>query len=254
MTDPTDGERRMRQHRSRSDELMEELELQLGETYTQLMNIKVSYLHSAFPKINMAESIENGLCHLQSRMETTATAALVRNGNSSIWSPRSKVSQNSLFPLMVQHWGDEKAIEIQRRISDSQMMPRLFDARPQSANDDTPRASRGSAANGNTDFFNENLPLKFHRLDKNFTSDLAAEAHWKTWCGQGTDIPLDTSRGLKTPIRDIYYFGERAIKALGTPTKFDSKRINRNTSSTKEKIIQDSKYKDSRFWDWGSWF
>lgn len=105
--------------RSRSDELMEELELQLGNVQTQLMNIRVLYHHSAFPEISNVESLQDGLCHLQNRTETTATAAIAQKSGGSFWSPQCKTSQNSLFPLMVQHWGDEKAIYIQRHISDS---------------------------------------------------------------------------------------------------------------------------------------
>ena len=99
--------------RCRSEELMEELELQLGDVRTQLLTVNISYLHSAFPTINNARSTEDGLCHLESRMETTATAALVRSRSDSVWASRTRgassssfsSSQRSLFPLMVQHWG-----------------------------------------------------------------------------------------------------------------------------------------------------
>ncbi|KAG5981963.1 hypothetical protein E4U55_002471 [Claviceps digitariae] len=217
-----------------SEELMEELELQLGDIQTQLLSVKVSYLHSAFPTINNSRSTEDGLCYLESRMETTATAVLVRSCNDSVWASRtrgpssSSSSQRSLFPLMVQHWGDERAIDVQRRISDSQMM---------------------FQSPHHLDFscLGERLPV---------ADQHAAESDWKVWSGQGTKPPQSTDEEIKTPVREIYYFGERAIQALKAPAGPERHQVCRKSSRNKHKsaAVTEPKEKDVNFWDWGKWF
>ncbi|KAG5971659.1 hypothetical protein E4U58_007270 [Claviceps cyperi] len=235
--------------RCRSEELMDELELQLGDVQTQLMSVKISYLHSAFPKINNPCSTEDGLCHLESRMETTATAALVRNcGGSSVWASRNREStQGSLFPLMVQHWGDEKALEVQRRISDSQLKARRSDGHSQ-------YSSLAWAANQPLSFGcpGESAVIADQPADRD-----DAESRWKAWSGQGTERPDAAKENITTPAGAIYYFGEKAIKALQMPTAgLERDGGRRRPSRTKHKAItgQSSKEKEVKFWDWGSWF
>ncbi|KAG6234183.1 hypothetical protein E4U26_005919 [Claviceps purpurea] len=234
--------------RCRSEELMDELELQLGDVQTQLMSVKISYLHSAFPKINNPCSTEDGLCHLESRMETTATAALVRNCGSSVWASRNRAStQSSLFPLMVQHWGDEKALEVQRRISDSQLKARSPGGHPQ-------YSSLAWAANQPLDFScpGESAVIADQPVDQD-----DAESRWKAWSGQGTERPDAAEENITTPAGAIYYFGEKAIKALQMPTAgLDRDGGRRRPSRNKHKAAtgQSSKEKDLKFWDWGSWF
>ncbi|KAG6008376.1 hypothetical protein E4U21_004580 [Claviceps maximensis] len=240
--------------RCRSEELIEELELQLGDTRTQLLHVKISYLHSAFPTIDNARSTKDGLCHLESRMETTATAALVPRCKDSVWASRTRGAssssssssssslssspQRSLFPLMVQHWGDEKAIDVQRRISDSQMMFH----RPHQLDFGCP---------------NEKLVVPDQHV---------ADSRWKVWSGQGTGPLQSAEEEIKTPVRDIYYFGERAIKALkspsGNPTsarypaglRRDEFRRISSTNEHKRAAEVEAKEKDLKFWDWGKWF
>ncbi|KAG6301472.1 hypothetical protein E4U09_005201 [Claviceps aff. purpurea] len=234
--------------RCRSEELMDELELQLGDVQTQLMSVKISYLHSAFPKINNPCSTEDGLCHLESRMETTATAALVRNCSSSVWASRNRAStQSSLFPLMVQHWGDEKALEVQRRISDSQLKARSPGGHPQ-------YSSLAWAANQPLDFGcpGESAVIADQPVDQD-----DAESRWKAWSGQGTERPDAAEENITTPAGAIYYFGEKAIKALQMPTaglERDGGRRRPSRNKHKAATGQSSKEKDLKFWDWGSWF
>ncbi|KAG5954081.1 hypothetical protein E4U57_004881 [Claviceps arundinis] len=234
--------------RCRSEELMDELELQLGDVQNQLMSVKISYLHSAFPKIDNPCSTEDGLCHLESRMETTATAALVRNCGGSVWASRNRASlQSSLFPLMVQHWGDEKALEVQRRISDSQLKARGPGVHPQ-------YSSLAWAANQPLDF---GCPGESAVIADQPAHQDDAESRWKAWSGQGTERPDAAEENITTPAGAIYYFGEKAIKALQMPTAgLERDGGRRRLSRTKHKATtgQSSKEKDSKFWDWGSWF
>ncbi|KAL2208842.1 hypothetical protein CC79DRAFT_1320404 [Sarocladium strictum] len=74
--------------RQRSDELIEDLELQLGDLRTEYMRVRLCYAHSAFPQ---HEDIEE------------------RNGISS---------------LIAQHWGSEKANEAMQKMLSQRSTPR----------------------------------------------------------------------------------------------------------------------------------
>lgn len=229
---------------------MEELELQLGNVQTQLMDIRVSYHHSAFPEIANAEPPQKGLCNLQSRMETNATAAIGRKTNSSVWSPRSKALQNSLFPLMVQHWGDEKAISMQRQISDSQMpMSRAGECHAVSPMQQT-TSEFPMTFNFNADHPNRTSGLQRYVLDGNSMNPRNPSSGLRTRQRvQLVDGPENSKQGPSTPVRDMYYFGERALRALA-PTPCPDGDALRRHQNTNARL----KRKDSSFWDWGSWF
>ncbi|KJZ79900.1 hypothetical protein HIM_00614 [Hirsutella minnesotensis 3608] len=102
--------------RQRSDELIEDLELELGNSEVGYMHVRVSYSHSAFPVETNAEADTTGVSHLRSRMETTATAILKRPGSFSAWSCTSQPLQDHLLPLLERHWGPDKAVSIRRMI------------------------------------------------------------------------------------------------------------------------------------------
>ncbi|KAH7328197.1 hypothetical protein B0I35DRAFT_472940 [Stachybotrys elegans] len=90
---------RRRQH---SEELIEDLELQLGESRVEYMDIYITYSHSAFPEHKTPE-VNNGICSLQSRMETTATASLKICDTFSPWSPQPASASNPLWQLLERH-------------------------------------------------------------------------------------------------------------------------------------------------------
>jgi hypothetical protein len=234
--------------RSKSNELMEELEFQLGNMQAQLMNIRVSYHHSAFPELTNVEPPRSGLCQLQSRMETTATAAVARRFKNSAWSPRSKPSQNSLFPLMVEHWGDEKAIVMQRRISDSQAaMPRDIDC------DST--SGEGALR---TFRFEEQYPhglpgCQRYLLGGKYTEPSNISGLSKSRCVQQVDGQQVSASTLYPPGHGVYYFGERALRTLA-PNLMGDKSEMQVRPSMEQQADEDARHKDSRFWAWGSWF
>ncbi|KJK80256.1 hypothetical protein H634G_04495 [Metarhizium anisopliae BRIP 53293] len=240
--------------RSRSNELMEELERQLGNVQTQLMNIRVSYHHSAFPEITNAKSPQSGLCHLQSRMETTATIAITQKSGGSLWSPRGKTPQNSLFPLMVQHWGDEKAISTQRRITDSQVT-RVKDVGRDVASVTTPKVTESACMT--FDFDMDSLyrspGLQRYLLDGTSMNWPRANCLSKSRRPQSADKLQEAGRSSRSPVRDMYYFGERAIRALA-PTPTSEKNVVRMHPAVSQGSDMGLKHKDSKFWDWGSWF
>lgn len=109
--------------RQKSDELIEDLEIQLGSSQIPYMQIRVSYAHSAFPKYSQANT-DTGLWSMRSRMETTATAALKRHNTSSIWSPRPSPAPDPLLPLIERHWGADKARNAMQQILTLRPTPR----------------------------------------------------------------------------------------------------------------------------------
>ncbi|KHN98131.1 uncharacterized protein MAM_03892 [Metarhizium album ARSEF 1941] len=241
--------------RSRSNELMEELELQLGNVQKKLMNIRVSYHHSAFPEITNVELPQSGLCHLQSRMDTAATAAVQQKSGGSVWSPGSKTLQNSLFPLMVQHWGDEKAISTQRRITDSQVT-RAKDSGREVASAATPtgREAARMRFDFDLDSLYESPELQRYLLDGNSIGSPRTNCGSEGRCVRSVDEPQEaTGPSSTTPAREMYYFGERALRALA-PTPASEKNAIRKYLATNQRPGLGVKHKDSKFWDWGSWF
>lgn len=98
-----------------SDELIEDLVLQLGDAHVPFMHICTTYCHSAFPEYGGPDLI-SGLTHVQSRIETTATASLKRNNVLSSWSPISPSNSDAIFDLMKRHWGVVRASELMRQV------------------------------------------------------------------------------------------------------------------------------------------
>jgi hypothetical protein len=105
--------------RQNSDELIEELEMQLGDSWMEYMHITVSYSHSAFPEFSLPETeTKDGLCNMQSRHNTHATASLKQYNTPSLWSPQPVPSSSSLHRLVERHWGITRANQaIQEMIS-----------------------------------------------------------------------------------------------------------------------------------------
>lgn len=109
----------MKQHknrRQRSDELIADLEAQLGDSQVAYMHLCVSYRHSAFPEYSGPEVLA-GISYLQSQMRTTATASLKRNNALSRWSPRPASNLDCLREVVRRHWGVDKAAKVMRQIA-----------------------------------------------------------------------------------------------------------------------------------------
>lgn len=102
---------------------MEDLELQLGDLRTNYMEVRVSYSHSAFPSYADADSM-SGISTIQSTMNTTAAATLKQYNGLSPWSPYPAPAPNTLFQLIAQHWGNEKATEAMQKMLSQRSTPR----------------------------------------------------------------------------------------------------------------------------------
>jgi hypothetical protein len=109
--------------RQRSDELIEDLELQLGDLRTEYMRVRLCYAHSAFPQHEDIEE-RNGISSVRTSMETVAVASLKRCNGFSPWSPHPAPAPNTLFQLIAQHWGSEKANEAMQKMLSQRSTPR----------------------------------------------------------------------------------------------------------------------------------
>lgn len=105
-----------KKRRQKSDELMADLEAQLGDSQVAYMNLCVSYRHSAFPEYSGPEVLA-GISYLQSQMRTTATASLKRNNALSRWSPRPASNLDCLHEVVRRHWGVDRATKIMRQVA-----------------------------------------------------------------------------------------------------------------------------------------
>ncbi|KAK3943891.1 hypothetical protein QBC46DRAFT_351178 [Diplogelasinospora grovesii] len=122
-----DAPPRSRKHsRQKSDDLMEDLEYQLGSGMMEYLQVRLTYRHSAFTQqqqqyhSEMDASFErDGVTGLQTKVETTAVAVIKRHNSSSLWSPRPKAPSqlaNPLFEIFASHWGTDQASDVMRRI------------------------------------------------------------------------------------------------------------------------------------------
>ncbi|KAK1857353.1 hypothetical protein CCHR01_00134 [Colletotrichum chrysophilum] len=73
--------------RQRSDDLIDDLEDQLGSSRVEYLRIVVKYKHSAFPKCGRSDTVD-GVADVETKLETSATAALQHLNHRSLWSPR----------------------------------------------------------------------------------------------------------------------------------------------------------------------
>ncbi|KAI1142310.1 hypothetical protein F5Y05DRAFT_221712 [Hypoxylon sp. FL0543] len=98
------------------DNLIEDLEFQLGSIQTEYVHVRLNYCHSGFPAFRNT-LIEDGISAQQTRIETTATGTMKRLSPASTWSPRPVPTSNPLFAIIASHWGPARANEVMGRIA-----------------------------------------------------------------------------------------------------------------------------------------
>lgn len=92
---------RIRGHiRSHSDDLMEDLEDQLGSAQCEYLTASLTYQHSAFTP---GVSANSGVTRAQTKMRTTYTAAVSRHNAASPWSPPPAPAPNRLLGIIAAH-------------------------------------------------------------------------------------------------------------------------------------------------------
>ncbi|KAM3471239.1 hypothetical protein MY8738_009405 [Beauveria namnaoensis] len=105
--------------RHKSDELMADLESQLGDSQMPYMKVKVTYSHSAFSDY-FGHEILVGVAQRCTKLETTAVGALKQHNVGSAWSPPPIYSLESIKSAMQRHWKADVVAKWLQRIKDSE--------------------------------------------------------------------------------------------------------------------------------------
>lgn len=104
-----------------SDNLMAELENDLGHTLTTYLYARLTYRHSGFPPLN--NKLSEGLNSHVTNLTTQATAAIKRHNPQSAWSPRSSQTMeispvtNPIIDLIETHLPADQARMALRRLA-----------------------------------------------------------------------------------------------------------------------------------------
>ncbi|KAJ3465829.1 hypothetical protein MRS44_006487 [Fusarium solani] len=90
--------------RQQSDDLIEDLEAELGNSHVGYIEVRLSYRHSAFPTSRDIDIQAEGMLSIQSRVETVAMASVKLHNTMSPWSPPPpEPTPNPLLPLIERH-------------------------------------------------------------------------------------------------------------------------------------------------------
>ncbi|KAH6631811.1 hypothetical protein F5144DRAFT_232687 [Chaetomium tenue] len=123
--------------RQKSDDLIEDLEHELGGTVTDYLQVRVAYCHSGFPQRQkqvataVSSTAPDGIASIQTTIQTTATATIKRHNPTSPWSPPLCTPRPSpLFEIIASNWGPENAHAVMQRVIRSRTTPSSGTVRP----------------------------------------------------------------------------------------------------------------------------
>ncbi|CEJ84618.1 hypothetical protein VHEMI03529 [[Torrubiella] hemipterigena] len=229
----------------RSDQLIEDLESQLGNTSVPYMQIRITYSHSAFAEYS--ETLcPNGVSYLSSRLETTATASLKRHNRQSNWCSPPLANTDALFEVMKRHWDIERASRIFEQIqSQKGVNPSL-----------TPRHTSSCRVDG-TSLSPSNFPSQLSppRLSLKETIQLSK----KRVSGKSRRTVSQAPQRTEPEDHKVTKrrsLGNEFLRGLmpafgGLSVEYDERCLTNELSGTP--IFAQSR-KDAWVWDWGSWF
>ncbi|CAJ2513587.1 Uu.00g017060.m01.CDS01 [Anthostomella pinea] len=109
-----------------SNDLIADLEYQLGGVRAKYLQVRVKYCHSGFPALKQT-SLTESVSTCETRLETAATGVIERRSSMSAWSPRLMPSCNPLLGIIASHWGPVRATEVFRKIVAHRTSPQLPD-------------------------------------------------------------------------------------------------------------------------------
>ncbi|KAI2629433.1 hypothetical protein GGS21DRAFT_224975 [Xylaria nigripes] len=96
----------------RSDELIADIEKQLGAAMSTYLQVRLRYCHSGFAAPNCIAPIE-GVANCETRLETTVNGIIDQHVlRSSLGLPRAGSSGSSVFGIVASYWGPVRANEI----------------------------------------------------------------------------------------------------------------------------------------------
>lgn len=120
---PAQQPRRKMHLRQRSDDLMEDLEVQLGSIESEYMEVRLTYNHSAFPRSDCGGE-ETRSASIKTTLETAVTASIKRHNPSSPWSPPPAPLPNYLFDIVGSYWGKSAVDDLLQKKIAFQITPR----------------------------------------------------------------------------------------------------------------------------------
>jgi hypothetical protein len=96
----------------KSNELIADIESQLGSTGIRYLEVHLRYQHSGFP-LSHSTAPTDGTANCQTRLETTATGIIKEQALHPPWGlPCVGTGESSLLDLVASHWGPLRANEI----------------------------------------------------------------------------------------------------------------------------------------------
>ncbi|GKT85400.1 LOW QUALITY PROTEIN: ubiquitin-conjugating enzyme [Colletotrichum tofieldiae] len=108
--------------RQRSDELIEYLEYQLGDSRLEYLRVVVKYNHSAFPPPTRSDAVD-GVVEVGTKLETSAIAIIKYHNCRSLWSPCPAPTINPVLRIVYDCWEPEKARNAMRRMRTQPSVP-----------------------------------------------------------------------------------------------------------------------------------
>ncbi|KAF5554337.1 hypothetical protein FPHYL_8481 [Fusarium phyllophilum] len=116
--------RRQKCSRLESDNLIEALKEELGDSAVSYMTVRLSYRNSSFPMCQDMGIVEDDMFSMHSKIETVATASVKLHNAMSLWSPPPVSRSNPLLPLVERHWGTTRARKVMAQISAAKYNPK----------------------------------------------------------------------------------------------------------------------------------
>lgn len=96
----------------RSNELIADLESELGVPGIRYLQVRLRYNHSGFPASNRVTATD-GMVDCRTSLETTVTAVLEQQAlHLSAWELPTRATESSLFGIVASYWGPLRANEI----------------------------------------------------------------------------------------------------------------------------------------------
>lgn len=99
-----------------SENLIADIEYQLGNVSTEYVQVRVNYCHSGFPTFGDALA-QDGISAYHTRLETVTTGAIKRHNPASTWSPQPTPACSPLFAIIASHWGPARANDVMHRVT-----------------------------------------------------------------------------------------------------------------------------------------
>lgn len=272
-----------------SEDLIDNLEEELGGASTDVARVRISYSHSAFPEAG-SPGPASKVSNLRTRLETSAVATLKRHNSQSPWSLPSAIQPNPIFQLVLRHWGLDKATAAMQQMLTQKSIPgetARIDLAPES------HTQRGISTSRNNTVADAIVPVRRGSLGKVTNSqvqlsacrslsvlrpvaanDGRASTPSATFRRVEPERPSSELGPFSTRARQtselrrrIRQYGANDVRSNGVPCKAEGSNRSQSsiarsstTSNRQENIpiwkgFSRVKGKaESGFWDWSSWF